>query len=113
MQTCSKVKQQSLALLLFILLSVSGCSTKAPFTEPEDPESLQGPGIFSGEKGYFKLDNSKPGSDAQNTGKPDASADCDAYLQWKKASTEGKNSAQYQAFLQWIEYQHSNSNIPR
>ena len=107
-------KQRSLASLLFLCLtlSVSGCGTVGPFVEPEKPDpEPTGPGLFTGEKGYYS-----PGGDSQSSNTKtvvDQDSDTDtetdtanfaefeAYQRWK---TEERHSDEYREFKQWLEF---------
>lgn len=55
------MNRKNLAVILLmqaLVLSVTGCKNFTPDPKPDnyDPTTKEGPGLFSGEKGYFELD---------------------------------------------------------
>ncbi len=102
------------AMTVFILLVTSGCSSvkMGDIDETMDHrDDMSGPGIFSDDTGQSKLSwNSKSqesideATDVNKVKKEDLN-EFELYKDWKKLETEGKNSAEYQEFLQWLEFQ--------
>ena len=103
-----------LVLTVFMLLVSVGCSSVhlGDIDETMDHrDDMPGPGILSDENGKSKLSwNSKSqasideATDVNKVEKEDLN-EFELYKDWKKLETEGKNSAEYQEFLQWLEFQ--------
>ena len=104
------LKQQSLALLLFSFFALSGCSSVGPYVEPADPDNQEGPGLFTGEKGYLDLTGKESSRSNLNNAVTNNSSHCVEFLHWKKAQFQGKKSAEYQEFLQWLKFQRLNQD---
>lgn len=113
---------QFAALAAILLFTTTGCSSRnlGQLDEtPDDREEMAGPGVFSEDDGETKLKwstgKSKSTTTVAATGTTSATATDDAPLDekaefeqfkaWNALRTNGADSAEYQEFLQWLEYQ--------
>ena len=112
---------QLAALAALLLFTAAGCSRNLGQIDetPDDREEMAGPGVFTEDDGQTKLkwstDKDKSTTTAAATGTTAATATGDAPLDekaefeqfkaWNALRTNGADSAEYQEFLQWLEYQ--------
>ena len=102
-------KRRSLAPLLFLCLSLTACMKVGPYVDPPESDPLpEGPGLFTGEKGYYS-----PNDDSENSEEKPVSTEStissstddfeefEAYQRWK---TEERQSDEYREFKQWLEF---------
>ena len=110
----AKLELIPLVLTVFMLLVSAGCSSVhlGDIDETMDHrDDMPGPGILSDEDGKSKLSwSSKSRSSvAESTGSNAVGMDeineFELYKDWRKQKSEGENSADYQEFLQWLEFQ--------
>ncbi|KJS33225.1 MAG: hypothetical protein VR64_03170 [Desulfatitalea sp. BRH_c12] len=100
-----------------------GCAAPKPFEYHSDNEIPKGPGLFSGEKGEFKLydDSRKVEAPARQMATPPAPGSAEEaefrefqewrkdqkafeeFKQWKQSG--GQNSADYEEFRDWQRWQ--------
>ncbi|MGD8349618.1 MAG: hypothetical protein PVI79_10300 [Gammaproteobacteria bacterium] len=101
-------------LVLLILAGAAGCSSASLGQLDEtrsERDDMRGPGIFADENGETVLkwstDDEPAKSTASDTGSPaiDERAEFEQFKQWQKLRTEGKASAEYREFLQWLKFQ--------
>ena len=77
----------------------------------DDREAMAGPGIFSDDDGEPALKwSSKEKKSTPDPAQPDAGvvdekAEFEHFKVWNELRTKGVDSAEYQEFLQWLEYQ--------
>ena len=93
--------QWSQSSLLALMLTLSACGSVGPYVDPPEPDAMAGPGLFSGDKGEFNMAGNQQESSVNHPGNP-ANDEFEAYLKWNKLD---HSSAEYQRFLQWLEYQ--------
>ncbi len=109
---------RSVALGLPLLIFM-GCAGK-PFDYQPVDEIPEGPGVFTGEKGYIGIGSpgfggqsspDKPevvDQQSQMSSNPDENAsEFQAYLEWKNEALQNPDSAanvEYQDFLRWKEW---------
>lgn len=100
--------------MALLLSSSAGCSSVylGQIDEtPDDREEMAGPGIFADDTGETTLKWSS--KDKQAASNPESSnqtamdekAEFEQFKIWNKLRTEGAETAEYQEFLQWLEYQ--------
>lgn len=102
-------KRRSLAPLLFLCLALAGCAHVGPYVDPPEADPMaDGPGLFTGEKGYYSYGGDSKETDTKvkvveekGTLDPADFAEFEAYQRWK---TEERNSKEYREFQQWQEY---------
>ena len=103
-----------LLLGLLILAVASGCGSAnlGQLDEtPSERDDMPGPGIFAGENGETVLkwstDDEQSKSTVAGSDSPaiDERAEFEQFKKWEKLRTEGKESAEYREFLQWLRYQ--------
>jgi hypothetical protein len=102
------------ALAGIYLLTAAGCSSMnlGQIDETEDPrDDMPGPGIFSDEEGNTTLqwsnDKNQPSVEAAEVSSTttDEKAEFEQFKLWNKLRIEDRESAEYQEFLQWLNYQ--------
>ena len=100
------------ALTGLCLLMVAGCSSVSmnEYDDTINPrENLTGPGIFSTADGETVLkwstNNDDSSSVKSETRVLDGKNEFELYKNWKSLQSQDKNSAEYQDFLQWLEFQ--------
>ena len=125
---------QFAALAAILLFTAAGCSSRnlGQIDEtPDDREEMAGPGVFSEDDGQTKLkwstDKDKSTTTAAATDTTaatttaaatdttaatttdnaplDEKAEFEQFKAWNALRTNGADSAEYQEFLQWLEYQ--------
>lgn len=97
-----------------ILIAAAGCSS-ADLGQLDETRSerddMSGPGIFAGESGDTVLKWRSDGKSSASAAEPSASpvvddkAEFEQFKKWDRLRTEGKDSAEYREFLQWLKYQ--------
>lgn len=101
-------------LTTLLLLNTAGCSSVnlGQIDEtPDDREEMPGPGIFADEEGETTLkwssDDKQAASnpEASNVTALDEKAEFEQFKIWNELRTKGAETAEYQEFLQWLEYQ--------
>jgi predicted small lipoprotein YifL len=93
--------QWSRPSLLAFMLTLSACGAVGPYVDPPEPDAMEGPGLFSGAKGEFSMTDNQQDSSVDHMNSATES-EFEAWLKWKKLD---HSSAEYQRFLQWLEYQ--------
>ena len=88
--------------LLLALSLLNGCGSAGPYVDPLEPDAMDGPGLFSGDKGEFSMIHQQRDSSSQRAETGGSVDEFEAYRQWKSLD---HSSAEYQRFLQWLEYQ--------
>ena len=97
-----------------LLLSTAGCSSVnlGQIDEtPDDREEMAGPGIFADDEGESPLKWSSDDKQAASNPEPtsvtamDEKAEFEQFKIWNELRTKGAETAEYQEFLQWLEYQ--------
>lgn len=124
---------QLAALAALLLFTAAGCSRNLGQIDetPDDREEMAGPGVFTEDDGQTKLkwstDKDKSTTTAAATGTTaatttvaatsttaatatgdaplDEKAEFEQFKAWNALRTNGADSAEYQEFLQWLEYQ--------
>ena len=99
-----------LVLSIFLMAVASGCSSVklGEIDETMDHrDDMPGPGILSDTKGESKLmwKSTNRDSSRQAPVKMDEINEFELYKNWKLLKSQGKDSAEYQNFLQWLEFQ--------
>ncbi len=101
-------------LTALLLLTTAGCSSVnlGQIDEtPNDREEMAGPGIFADDTGETTLKWSSDDKQAASSPEPsnvtamDEKAEFEQFKIWNELRTKGAESAEYQEFLQWLEYQ--------
>lgn len=101
-------------LTTLLLLNTAGCSSVnlGQIDEtPDDREEMPGPGIFADDEGETTLkwssDDKQAASnpEASNVTALDEKAEFEQFKIWNELRTKGAETAEYQEFLQWLEYQ--------
>ena len=109
-----KSKLSPAVLTTLLLLSTAGCSSVnlGQIDEtPDDREEMAGPGIFADDEGETALKWSSDDKQATSNPEPssvialDEKAEFEQFKIWNELRTRGAESAEYQEFLQWLEYQ--------
>ena len=103
-------KRRSLAPLLFLCLTLTGCASVGPYVDPPEADPMpKGPGLFTGDKGYYSPNDddsastevksvSTQGTASESTGDFE---EFEAYQRWK---SEERHSNEYREFKQWLEF---------
>lgn len=101
-------------LTTLLLLNTAGCGSVnlGQIDEtPDDREEMPGPGIFADDEGETTLkwssDDKQAASnpEASNVTALDEKAEFEQFKIWNELRTKGAETAEYQEFLQWLEYQ--------
>lgn len=101
-------------LTTLLLLNTAGCSSVnlGQIDEtPDDREEMPGPGIFADDEGETTLKWSSDDKQAASNPEPsnvtalDEKAEFEQFKIWNELRTKGAETAEYQEFLQWLEYQ--------
>ena len=101
-------------LTTLLLLNTAGCSSVnlGQIDEtPDDREEMAGPGIFADDEGETTLKWSSDEKQAASNPEPsnvtalDEKAEFEQFKIWNELRTRGAETAEYQEFLQWLEYQ--------
>lgn len=107
-------KLVSAVLTTLLLLNTTGCSSVnlGQIDEtPDDREEMPGPGIFADDEGETTLKWSSDDNQAASNPEPsnvtalDEKAEFEQFKIWNELRTKGAETAEYQEFLQWLEYQ--------
>lgn len=104
---------RGLSLPLLFSVAVSNCSVQPYVDKPADYNNPEGPGLFSGEKGYFLIGDASEGEDtigkkreSESARKAlvndDGSEEFKAYQQWKNVD---RFTEEYLEFKEWLRYQ--------
>jgi hypothetical protein len=110
----SKLKLLQAVLMALLLSSSTGCSSVnlGQIDEtPDDREEMAGPGIFADDDGETALKWSSDDKQAASNPEPsnvtamDEKAEFEQFKIWNELRTRGAETAEYQEFLQWLEYQ--------
>ncbi|MCP4765086.1 MAG: hypothetical protein GY875_02330 [Gammaproteobacteria bacterium] len=114
-----------LAPVLLLLLLNAGCSgaNLGDMDESANPrDDMPGPGIFADDQGETTLKWSSDSKQAEAEPEPELAqsspdstmspeqAEFEQYKAWNELKGKGAESAEYQEFLQWLEYQKFKSN---
>jgi len=110
--TMSKLQPAVLtALLLLMMVGCSSLNLGQVDETVDDREEMAGPGIFSGDDGETALQwSNEEQPEASQPGKSgvtvlDEKAEFEQFKIWNELRSKDPESAEYQEFLQWLEYQ--------
>jgi len=108
------IKVPMVAALLTLLAGASGCGGAGLGQIDEsrsERDDMRGPGILADDSGETVLkwsSDKQQAATAANQATPPAAGDLaefEQFKEWNRLRTEGRDSAEYREFLQWLKYQ--------